>query len=64
MQKFTERTINKILKVGEPLKVSAIFLNGKIKTCITCGSKSRHGVKYNKLISLTNNISEIQQSRL
>lgn len=53
-----DRTVTRILHPGPLLRCDwATFHDGKIHRCISDGSKSRSGVRFNRLIRLAQNIN-------
>ena len=57
MKKFTERTIEKLIALDRPSKKIGIWIEGKFYTCWADQSKSRMGVRCNRLIKLNAKIN-------
>lgn len=57
MNKYTSRTIDKIISMDVPTRQIGIMLEGKFYVTYADQSKSRVGVKYNRLIKLTARLS-------
>lgn len=52
-----DRTIARILRPGRDIRCnSACFHDGQIRRCISDGSRSHHGVRYNRLVRLAQRI--------
>jgi len=53
MEKYTERIIHKFISKSVPPKLIGLWYEGKFHTAYADESKSRCGVKYNRLIRLS-----------
>lgn len=56
MRKYTERIIDKLISKCHPSKKVAMWVDGKFYACYEDSSKSKNGIKFNRLIRIRYNL--------